>query len=222
MTDERDDDGDRAAREEDGDLAACAQHARPRRDTGGAGSADAARALLAGLQRGAAEAYVAITAADDALRVAARHRVTAERGLRLAAARHAAAARAVGAHARARPGPFTQLASSFRAGRQWSQRQPGLEAALTAAERQLAMARQALSAAKDDFTARVARRAAAAATLRRLTAECAAARAQIAALDGGVPAAGGVTAAGSVPPGENGAASLRGRDKSQWDNGRRA
>ena len=169
---------------------ACARHARPPRDASGAGSTDAARALLADLQHGAAEAYAAITAADEALRAAARHRVTAERALRLAAGRHAAATRAMAAHVRARPGPFAQLASWFRAGREWRQRQPALDAALAAAERQLAMARQALSAAKDDFTARVARRAAAAATLRHLTAECAAARAQIAARGGG-PAANG-------------------------------
>jgi hypothetical protein len=190
MSATQDDDGDRAAYAEDGDLAACARHVRPTRDTGGAGSAEAARALLAGLQHGAAEAYAAIAAADEALRVAARHRVTSERALRLAAGRHAAASRAVAAHARAMPGPFAQLATWFRAGREWRQRQPALEAALAGAERQLAVARQALSAAKDDFTARVAGRAAVAATLRRLTAECEAARAQIAALEGSRYAAG--------------------------------
>jgi hypothetical protein len=177
-------DGDRAARADDLDLTACARHARPPRDAGAAGRADAARALLAGLQQGAAEAYAAIAAADAALRVAARHRVDSERALRFAAGRHAAASRAVTAHARSRPGPFAQLATGFRAGREWRQRQPALEAALAGAERQLSGARQALSAAKDDFTARVAGRAAAAATLRRLTAECAAARAEIAVLDG--------------------------------------
>jgi hypothetical protein len=195
MSATHDNDGDRAACAEDGDLAACARHARSPRDAGGAGSADAARTLLAGLQHGAAEAYAAIAAADEALRVAARHRVTSERALRLAAGRHAAASRAVAAHARARPGPFAQLATWFRAGREWRQRQPALEAALAGAERQLAVARQALSAAKDDFTARVAGRAAVAATLRRLTAECEAARAQIAALDGERDAAGNGIAA---------------------------
>lgn len=190
-----DDDGDRAACADDGDLAACARHARPPRDSGGAGSTDAARARLAGLQHGAAEAYAAIAAADEALRVAAGHRVDGERALRFAAGRHAAASRAVAAHTRARPGPLAQLATGFRAGREWRQRQPVLAAALAAAERQLAVARQALSAAKDGFTARVADRAAAAATLRRLTAECAAARAEIAALDGSRYAAGNGIAA---------------------------
>ncbi len=184
MSATHDDDGDRAGYAEDGDLTACARHARPTRAGGGAGRADAGRALLAGLQHGAAEAYAAIVAADEALRAAARHRVTSERALRLAAGRHAAASRAVAAHARARPGPFAQVATWFRAGREWRRRQPALEAALASAERQLAVARQALSAAKDDFTARVASRAAVAAPLRGLTAECEAVRAQIAALDG--------------------------------------
>jgi hypothetical protein len=195
MSATHDDDGDRAARAEDGDLAACASHARLPRDADGARIPDAARARLAGLQHAAAEAYAAIAAADEALRVAARHRVTSERALRLAAGRHAAASRAVAVHERARPGPFAQLATWFRAGREWRQRQPALEAGLAGAEGQLAVARQALSAAKDDFTARVAGRAAVAATLRRLTAECEAARAQIAALDGSRYAAGNGIAA---------------------------
>ena len=188
-------DADLAASAEDRDLAACASHARPPRAAGGAVSTDAARARLAGLQHAAAEAYAAIAVADEALRVAARHRVTSERSLRLAAGRHAAAARALAAHARARPGPFAQLATWFRAGKEWRQRQPALEAALADAERQLAVARQALSAAKDDFTAQVASRATVAATLRRLTAECEAARAQIVALDGSRYAAGNGIAA---------------------------
>jgi chromosome segregation ATPase len=162
-----------------------------------------ARAALAGLQHSAAEAYTAITAADDALRALAGHRVTAERALRLAAARQQAAARAAAAHARSRPGPLAQLATRFRAGREWRRRRPALEAALTAAERQLATARQALSQAKADFTAQLGVRTAAAATLRRLTAECAAARAQIAALDG------------ANPPAGHAAAILRHRDQGQ-------
>ena len=159
---------------------------------------DAARAQLATLQRSAAEAYTAITVADDGLRVLATHRVTAERALRLAAARHQAAARAVAAHARTRPGPFAQLATRFRARGEWRREQPALEAALADTQRQLAAARQALAAAKQDFTAGISARAEVAATLRRLTAECAAVRAQIAA------------------------ASLPGRDENRWDNDWRA
>jgi hypothetical protein len=188
----RDDEGDRAVRP-GGD----GRGGRPE-DADGAGRADTAGALLAGLQHSAAEAYAAITLADDALRVFAGRRVTAERALRFAAARHAAAARAAAAHARARPGPFAQLVSRFRARREWGEQRPGLEAALSAAEPQLTAARQELSAAKSDFTDRLAARAAAAATLRRLTAECAAVRAEITA------------------------ASLRDPDESRWDNGWRA
>jgi hypothetical protein len=183
-----------AERGEDADYVACAEHARPPGRAQDQGPADAARALLAGLQRSAAEAYAAITAADDALRVLAGHRVTAERALRLAAARRQAAARAAAAHARARPGPLAQLSTRFRAGREWRRQRPAIESALAAAERRLTAARQALSAAKHDFTARLAARADAAATLRRLTAECAAARAQIAAADGANPPAGDAAA----------------------------
>jgi hypothetical protein len=138
-------------------------------------------ALLAGLQHSAADAYAAITAADEALRVLAGQRVAAERALRLAAGRHQAAARAAAAHARSRPGLLAQLATRLRAGREWRRQRAALETALAAAGRQLAAARQALSEAKDEFAARLAGRTAAAATLRRLTAECAAARGRIAA-----------------------------------------
>jgi hypothetical protein len=218
-----------AERGEDGANAAWAAdegHARPPGDeAGGRGGdggrgdggrgdggrrADAARARLGDLQQSAAEAYAAIAAADDALRVFALRRVAAERGLRLAAARHAAASRAAAAHARARPGPIAQLATGFRARREWRQQQPAFAAALTAADRQLGTARRALSEAKDDFTARLAARAAAAATLLRLTAQCAAERAEIAAADGAGAADG------------DSAASLRGTGEVRWDNSWRA
>src|SRR5690349_9363719 len=112
--------------------------------------ADAARARLADLQRSAAEAYAAIAAADEALRILAGQRVTGEQALRLAAARHQVAVRAVAAHARARPGPLAQLATRFRAGREWRWQRPALDADLVTAERQLSVARQALSEVKDD------------------------------------------------------------------------
>lgn len=208
-----------SATRDDDDHVACARHAKPSGDANGAvrtdggtadGGPDAARARLAGLQRDAAEAYAAITAADEALRALARHRVTAERALRLAAARHQAASRAAAAHARGRPGPFARLATRFRTDRQWRQQRPELQSALAAAERQLSVARQALSDAKEDFAARLAARATAAATLRSLTADCAAARAEIAGADGG-PHPAGTAAAG-----------LHGRDENRWDNGGRA
>lgn len=148
-----------------------------------AGSADAARARLAELRHSAAETYAEITVADDALRVLARHRMTAERNLRLAAVRHQAAERAAAGHAQARPGPAAQLTTRFRARARWRQARPALDAALADAERQLCAARQALSEVKRDFAARLAVRAAAAAKLRHLTAECGAALARIAGGD---------------------------------------
>jgi chromosome segregation ATPase len=191
-----------SAMRDDDDHVACARHARPSGDANDAGPADGwpadtARARLAGLQHDAAEAYAAITAAEDALRALATHRVAAERALRLAAARHQAAARAVAGHARARPGLFARLATRFRAEGEWRRQQLELASAFAAAERQLCTARQALSDVKEGFAARLAARAAAAARLRHLTAECRAALARIAAAGGG-------------PPGEDAAATLRG------------
>ncbi len=188
------------------ETVACAGHVR---DARRAGNVDEARARLADLQLCAAEAYAEISLADDALRALARRRMTAERDLRLAAVRHHAAERAVAAHARARPGPVAQLVTRFRARTQWRQARTPLDAALADAERQLQAARRVVSAVKRDFTARLAVRATAAARLRRLTAECGAALARIAA-------------AGGSPPGENTAASLRGPDKGLWDNSGRA
>jgi chromosome segregation ATPase len=189
-----------ATRDDDDELAACAGHHRHARR---AGSADEARARLADLRHSAAGAYAEITAADDALRVIARRRVTTEQDLRLAAGRHHAAEHAVAAHAQARPGPVAQLATRYRARTQWRQARPALDAALADAERQLRTARQALSEVKHDFMARLAVRAAAAAKLRRLTAACAAARSQIAAAEG------------NSRPGENAAVSRRSPDESR-------
>jgi chromosome segregation ATPase len=180
-----------AMTDDEGDRAAGAGHVRGADE---ASRTAEAHARLAGLQHSAAESLAAITAADAALRALAGQRVTAERALRFAAARHHAAARAVAAHERARPGPLSQLATRLRAGRDWRRQRPALEAALAAAELQLTAARQALAEAKDEFTGRLAARATAAATLRRLTAECAAARARIAALDGANPPAGNTAA----------------------------
>jgi len=217
-----------SAMRDDDDHVACARHARPSGDANDAEPADgrpadAARVRLAGLQHDAAEAYAAITAAEDALRARARHRVAAERALRLAAARHQAASRAVARHARARPGLFARLATRFRAEGEWQRQRLELTSALAAAERQLCTARQALADTKESFAAGLAVRAAAAARLRHLTAECGAALARIAAAGGsasGGAASGGAASGG--PPGEDAAASLRGGDKDQWDNSWRA
>jgi len=148
--------------------------------------ADSASARLAILQGNSADAYAAITAADAALGALAERRVAAERELRHASARHQAASRAAAAHARARPGLVAQLATRFRPRREWRDRRGELEDALRDADRPLAAARQALSQVKDEFAARVHERAEAVTTLRRLTAECAAAVEEIARKEGTV------------------------------------
>jgi len=144
---------------------------------------EAAAARLASLRASAAGAYDAIVAADDALAVLAGHRVAAERVLRHVAMLHGLAARAAQAHEQARPGPAALLASRLRAGRQWRERRAILAAALADAEQLLADTRQALADVKQQFTARLRSRAEAAAELRRLTGECAAARDELAAAE---------------------------------------
>jgi hypothetical protein len=141
--------------------------------------ASAARARLALLQDSAAAAYAAITAADAVLGVLAEHRVAAEGVLRRAATGHHAASRAVTAHQRARPGPLAQLATWFRAGREWRERQSALAAAVADAELPLAEPRRTLSQVKAEFAVQLNARAEAVAELRRLTAECAAVRAEL-------------------------------------------
>jgi hypothetical protein len=133
-----------------------------------------ARARLALLRDSAAAAYAAITAADAVLCGLAEHRVAAEGVLRHAATGHHAASRAVTAHQRAKPGPLAQLATWFRAGREWRERQAELAAAVAGAELPLAGARRTLSQVKGEFTVQLNARAEAVAELRRLTAECAA------------------------------------------------
>ena len=140
---------------------------------------DAVRTRLAVLQEAAAEAYAAITAADDNLRDLAACRVAAEGIARDAVARHHAASRAVTAHQRARPGPLAQLVTWFRAGREWRERQAAVTAAVADAELPLAATRRALTQVKAEFATQVQARAEAVTELRRLTAECAATREEI-------------------------------------------
>jgi hypothetical protein len=142
--------------------------------------ADAARTRLALLRGSAAEAYAAITDADAGLRALAACRVADEGRLRQAAARHHAASRAVTAHQRARPGPLLQLVTWFRAGREWRERQAALVTDAADAELALTDARRGLSQVKADFATQVHARAEAVTELRRLTAECAAARDEVA------------------------------------------
>jgi hypothetical protein len=146
-----------------------------------AGEPDAPGVRLAGLRASAAGAYDAIVAADDALGVLAGRRVAAERVLRNVAMLHRVAASAAQAHALARPRLLALLATRLRAGREWRDRRTILAQALTDAERLLADTRQALADVKQEFAARLAARAEAVTDLRRLTAECAAARDELAA-----------------------------------------
>jgi hypothetical protein len=133
-----------------------------------------ARARLALLRDSAAAAYATITAADAVLSVLGEHRVAAEGVLRHAATGHQAASRAVTAHQRAKPGPLAQLATWFRAGREWRERQAELAAAVAGAELPVADTRRTLSEVKAEFAVQLNARAKAVAELRRLTAECAA------------------------------------------------
>jgi chromosome segregation ATPase len=152
-------------------------------------AARAARGRLAALQDRAADAYAAVTAADAALRAVTARRVTVEKALRQAASVRATAVRAAAAHTRARPGLAVTLASGLRARSRWRSEQALLDAAVAAAARPLADARQALSQVREEFAAHLRARGAAAAALRRLTAECAAARAEVTAcLSGGADA----------------------------------
>jgi hypothetical protein len=141
--------------------------------------ADAVRTRLALLQDAAAEAYAAITTADDNLRDLAACRVAAEGILRVAVARQHAASRAVTAHQRARPGQLAQLVTWFRARREWRERQAAVTAAAADAELPLTATRRMLTQVKAEFATQVQARAEAVTELRRLTAECAATREEI-------------------------------------------
>jgi len=145
----------------------------------------ARRAALAGrlaaLRDRASAAYAAITAAEAELAVIAAERVTAERALRQAVAERTAAAQAAGAHQRARPSVLAQLASGLRAWPDWRQRQAALNTAVTAADQPVTAARRAVAEIREEFAAQVRSRGEAATELRRLTAQCAAVQAELAA-----------------------------------------
>jgi hypothetical protein len=143
---------------------------------------EAALALtrLAGLRQDAADVYAAITVVEDTLRTLAGQRVAAERSLRAVCHRRGAAGKALEAHARAKPGLRAQLSTRFGAGREWRARQAGLEAALGDRAAPVDAAQRELAQVQAQFAAVVRARAEAAATLRRLTAECAEAQEGIA------------------------------------------
>ena len=142
-----------------------------------------ARARLTDLRRDAATAYAAITATEDTLRTLAGQRVAAERSLRAAWHRCQAAARALDAHARAKPGLRASRPAWLGGGREWRAGQGELGAALRDCEATVSTAQRAVAEARAGFAAAVQARAEPAAALRRLTAECAAAQEVIARAD---------------------------------------
>ena len=142
--------------------------------------ADSARARLAALQDEAARVYAAICAADEALRVLAARRVAAERDVRALGATHLAATQAAAAHALDSQGPLARLAGRFRGGSKRRAGQDAIQCLLAGLDGPLTAARLALAQVKGEFTAQLAARAELAATLRGLTAECAAAQEELA------------------------------------------
>ena len=124
-----------------------------------AGGAPPARSRLAALQDRAADAYATVTAADAELRALAGARVAAERVLRRALL-------AAGTEPDTEPDTEADTEADTRA---------GTEAGTGAA---LDDARRAAARLRDEFAARLTARAEAVSVLRRLTADCAAARAE--------------------------------------------
>jgi hypothetical protein len=140
-----------------------------------------ALARLPGLRQDAAAAYAAITAAEDRLRVLAGQRVAAERSLRAACRRQQTAARAVQAHARAKPSLRDALPGRPAAARRdWRAARSPLDADLREAAALVSTAQRSIAEVRAEFATTVHARAEAAAALRGLTAECAAAQQAIA------------------------------------------
>jgi chromosome segregation ATPase len=135
---------------------------------------------LTGLRQDAASAYASITAMEDTLRTLAGQRVTAERSLRAVWHRYGTVRKALEAHARAKPGLRAQLSTWFGAGREWRARQAELQAVLRDRAVPVDAAQRELAQVQAQFAEAVRARAEAAATLRRLTAECAEAQEEIA------------------------------------------
>lgn len=138
---------------------------------------------LTGLRQDAAAVYASITAVEDTLRTLAGQRVSAERSLRAALHRHGAAVKDLEAHARAKPrlrAQLSQLSSRFGTVREWRARQDELEAALRDRAVPVDAAQRELAQVQAQFAEAVYTRQDAAATLRRLTAECAEAQEEIA------------------------------------------
>ena len=130
---------------------------------------------------GRGDGYASISGAEDTLGALAGQRVDAERSLRAACHRHQAAAKALDAHARAKPGLRASLSTRFGARQEW--RATARRARCRAPRPR--RVRQHRSAGDHGSPGPVRRggsrtRAESAAALRRLTAECAAAQEVIA------------------------------------------
>jgi chromosome segregation ATPase len=149
-------------------------------DESGDHTAAPALTRLVGLRQHVAAVYASITAVEDTLRTLADQRATAERSLRAASHRHGAIVRALEAHARAKPGLRAQLSTRFGAKRAWRARQAELEAALRDRAAPVEAGQRTLAQVRAQFAATVHAQAEATAALRRLTAECAEAQAEIA------------------------------------------
>jgi hypothetical protein len=139
-----------------------------------------AQARLPGLRQDAATAYASIGGAEDTRGALAGQRVAAERSLRAACHRYQAAAKDLDAHAGAKPTLRASLSTRLGARKEWRARQGELGTALRDRAAFVSTAQLEITEVQAQFAAAVRARAESAATLRRLTAECAAAQAVIA------------------------------------------
>jgi hypothetical protein len=135
--------------------------------------------------------YESIMAADHELRALADLRVAAERALLAAGQRREQAENVLNEHLRAHSGLRAWLAARLRAGWEQRARRTALTAALDDCAHSVEAARRAFAQAQAGLAATVAARAEAAARLRQLTEECAAAQRAVAGGEGG--------ASGSAP-----------------------
>ncbi|MGH3209278.1 MAG: DEAD/DEAH box helicase, partial [Trebonia sp.] len=128
------------------------------------------------LRQDAATAYASITDAEETLRRLAGQRVAAERSLRAACHQYGSAKKALDAHARAKPRLRASLPSAFAVRREWRAKQAVLADAVRDRAAPVEAAQRAIAEVRACFATAVHARAEAAATLRRLTGECAAAQ----------------------------------------------
>jgi hypothetical protein len=142
---------------------------------------DAAQAVirLSVLRQDAATAQASVTAAEDSMRALVAQRAAAEGALRAAWRRYGSVVKALHAHAATKPGLRATLATRFGASREWRARRAVLGDALREHAVPVEAAQRAIADVQGEFAGAARARARAAATLRRLTAECADAQAVI-------------------------------------------